>query len=76
MCKREGTYQIALSTSKPCFTQCDKKDLKTRVGGGGKVTGIPELPPSLPLASYVLVSGSQEAESNSLLGFPSFTITA
>ena len=51
-----------------------KKDLKT--GVGGEVTGIPELPPSLPLASYVLVSGSQEAESNSLLVFPSFTITA
>ena len=75
MSKREGTYQIALSTSKPCFTQCDKKRLKNG-GGGGEVTGIPELPPSLPLASYVLVSGSQEAESNSLLVFPSFTITA
>ena len=35
MCKREGTYQIALSTSKPCFTQCDKKRLKNGDGGGG-----------------------------------------
>ena len=75
MCKREGTYQIALSTSKPCFTQCDKKRLKNGGGGEGEVTGIPELPPPPPLASYVLVSGSQEAESNSLLVFPNFTIT-
>ena len=47
MSKREGTYQIALSTSKPCFTQCDKKRLKNG-GGGGEVTGIPELPTPPP----------------------------
>ena len=34
MCETEGTHQIAMSTSKPCCTQCDKKRLKK-----GGVTG-------------------------------------
>ena len=46
-----------------------KRDLK----GGGGVTGTPSPPPP---ASYTLVCGSQEVESNSLLGFPGFAITA
>ena len=47
-----------------------KRDLK-RGGHGHSIS-----PSSPPPASYTLVCGSQEVESNSLLEFPGFTITA
>ena len=54
LCWTEGTLQIVMLTSMPCFTQSDKKCLQK--GGEGLLTPPPFPPPqSRTTASYILV---------------------
>ena len=54
LCQTEGTLQIVMLTSMPCFTQSDKKGLQR----GGRVTDTPPPPNPGPLLATLLLDAN------------------